>query len=276
MKKIIKTAFALSLTSLMFTACTKKQNAVEVQPDGVVSETVMSKIKAAGFNTDEVIKVEGGYIVEGDIMLTDENLENAATSPVLRIANDEQYRTNNLVGGLPRTIRVKVTGLGTAFIQGTDLAISRYNAANLRLKFQRVTSGTANINIVGFNQGPSGGLITLGSAGFPSGGNPFNSISLNTNSAAYGSNPNVNFVGSVIQHEIGHCIGMRHTDYFNRLISCPSAARPNEGQGANGAVLIPGTPSGASLSAGSWMLACSNGGNRTFNANDLVALNFLY
>jgi hypothetical protein len=276
MKKIMKTAFALSLTGLMFVACSKKQNAVEVQPDGVVSEAVMAKIKAAGFNTNEVTKVEGGYLVEGDILLTDENLSNKATTPTLRIANDEQYRTNNLVSGLPRVIKVKVTGLGTAFIQGADLAISRYNAAGLLLTFQRITSGTANINIVGFNQGPSGGFITLGSAGFPTGGNPWSQISMNTNAAAYGSNPNVQYVGSVIQHEMGHCIGMRHTDYFNRAISCGSQGGGNEGAGSDGAVLIPGTPSGATLSAGSWMLACSNGGNRTFNSNDLVALNYLY
>jgi Dual-action HEIGH metallo-peptidase len=276
MKKIMKTAFALSLTGLMFVACSKKQNAVEVQPDGVVSEAVMAKIKAAGFNTNEVTKVEGGYLVEGDILLTEENLNEKSTTPTLRIANDEQYRTNNLVSGLPRVIKIKVTGLGTAFIQGADLAISRYNAAGLQLTFQRITSGTANLNIVGFNQGPSGGFITLGSAGFPSGGNPFSQIRMNTNAAAYGSNPNVQYVGSVIQHEIGHCIGMRHTDYYNRNISCGSQGGGNEGAGVDGAVLIPGTPSAATLAAGSWMLACSNGGNRTFNSNDLVALNYLY
>jgi Dual-action HEIGH metallo-peptidase len=279
MKKIIRTAFALSLTGLLFIACSKKQNSVEVQPEGVVSEAVMSKIKAAGFNTEHVVKTDAGYIVENDILLTEEDLNSTPTSPTLRIANDEQYRTQNIVTGLPRVIKVKVTGLGTAFIQGADLAISRYNAANLQLTFQRITSGTANINIVGFNQGPSGGFITLGSAGFPtSSGNPYSQISMNTNSAAYGTNPNVQYVGSVIQHEIGHCIGMRHTDYFNRSISCGSGGNEGLYNGSVfiGAVLIPGTPSGATLSAGSWMLACSNGGNRTFNSNDLIALNYLY
>jgi hypothetical protein len=278
MKKLIKTAFALSLTGLLFAACSKKQNTDEtIAPKGVVSEAVMSKIKAAGFSTDNVVVAEGGYLVENDILLTDEILNTAVTSPTLRIANDEQYRTNNLVSGLPRTIKIKVTGLGTAFVQGADLAISRYNSANLLLNFQRITTGTANINIVGFNQGPDAqGFITLGSAGFPTGGNPFNQISMNTNSAAYGANPSVTYVGSVIQHEIGHCIGMRHTDYFNRNISCGASGGGNEGASNIGAVLIPGTPSGATLSAGSWMLACSNGGNRTFNSNDLVALNYLY
>jgi hypothetical protein len=98
---------------------------------------------------------------------------------------------------------------------------------------------------------------------------------MNTNQYAYGSNPDVNYVGSVIQHEIGHCIGFRHTDYMNRSYSC-GGRRVNEEKPPSGlgAILIPGTPS--TPDAESWMLACSNGGNRTFNANDVTAMNVLY
>lgn len=253
----------------------KKQSAAS-GADQQVSVETLAKIKALGFSDQNVrIADEGeGYLVEGDIVLTDELLNGVNDQKLLRIANTEQYRTTNLVTGLPRTITIKVTNLGTAFIQGADLAISRYNALNLQIKFQRITSGTATINIKGFNQGPSGGFITLGSSGFPtSTGNPYGTIKMNTNAQAYGSNPDVNYVGSVIQHEIGHCIGMRHTDYMNRAYSCGGSA-VNEGASTVGAILIPGTPSGPD--ANSWMLACSNGGNRTFNANDVVALNYLY
>jgi hypothetical protein len=41
-----------------------------------------------------------------------------------------------------------------------------------------------------------------------------------------------------------------------------------------GAVHIPGTPTGGDPN--SWMLACSNGTNRPFNANDKIALAYLY
>ncbi len=53
---------------------------------------------------------------------------------------------------------------------------------------------------------------TLGSSGFPSGGNPYNQIKMNTNAQAYGTNPNKFYITSVLQHEMGHCIGFRHTD----------------------------------------------------------------
>jgi hypothetical protein len=272
MKKQTLSIVACLVAGMMVASCNKNDQQKEAQPNPVAAD-VLAQIKANGFSTDNVRKVEDGYLVEGDILLTAEQLKEKVSSPTLRIAKDEQYRTNNLVSALPRQVTVLVTGLGTAFVAGTDTAIARYNRLGLRLTFRRVTSGSANITIQGFNQGPSGGFITLGSSGFPTGGNPFSLIKMNTNPAAYGSNPNVLYVGSVIQHEIGHCIGLRHTDYMNRAYSCGGSA-VNEGDGGVGAVWIPGTPTAPDPN--SWMLSCSNGGNRTFNANDIIALNYLY
>lgn len=271
MRKLL--CIALAAGALYTTSC-KKQDATGANPqEAGISSATLAKIKSLGFSTSGVVKTEDGYLVEGDITLTDELLNSNSNQQLLRIAGTEQYRTTNLVTK-PRTIKIKVSNLGTAYVSGTDLAISRYNALGLALTFTRITSGTADITIKGFNQGPSGGYITLGSSGFPtSSGSPYSTIQMNTNSQAYGSNPDVNYVGSVIQHEIGHCIGFRHTDYMDRSYSCGGSA-VNEGASNVGAILIPGTPSGPD--ANSWMLACSNGGNRTFNSNDKVALNYLY
>jgi hypothetical protein len=230
-----------------------------------------------GFSTENARKVDGGYLVEGDIILTDENLSTPSSSPTLLIAKEEQYRTTNLVTRLPRVITISVTNLPTVYSQATDEAINRYNALNGQLTFVRATAGTVgNIDIFGFNQGPSGGYITLGSSGFPtSGGDPYNQVKMNTNQYAYGTNPDLNYVASVIQHELGHCIGFRHTDYMDRSYSC-GGRRVNEEKPKSGygAILIPGTPS--TPDAESFMLACSNGGNRTFNANDVKAMDVLY
>lgn len=273
--QVTRTLAGCILVGALFTACQKESNETADQESQKISQDVLQAISNKGFSTADVRKVQGGYLVEGDILLDEQALASASSSPNLRIAEVEQYRTNNLVRSLPRTITVRVTGLTQPFIDGTDLAIQRYNALNLSIRFQRVTSGTANITIQGFSEGPSGGFITLGSAGFPtSSGNPYSTIRMNTHAQAYGSNPNVSYVGSVIQHEVGHCIGFRHTDYMNRAYSCGSAGAGNEGSAGVGAVHIPGTPTGPD--AASWMLACSNGGNRTFNANDIVALNYLY
>ena len=241
-----------------------------------VSPAALQKIKAQGFSTDNVRKVNNGYLVEGDIVLTEDNLNAQSTSPNLLIASDEQYRTTNLVKALPRTITVSVSGTLTGIAvwsNATDALISRYNALALQVKFTRVASG-GNVDIVGFDQGPSGGYITLGSSGFPtSTGDPYNQIQMNTNVQAYGTNPNQGYITSVLQHEMGHCIGFRHTDYFNRALSC-GGSKSNERAGTIGAILIPGTPSG--FDAESFMLACSAGTDRTFNPNDIIALNYLY
>jgi hypothetical protein len=273
-RQVTSTLAGCLLAGALFISCQKESNeTAQQQPQQKISQDVLQQISNKGFSTADVRKVEGGYLVEGDILLDEKDLASTSASPNLRIADVEQYRTNNLVTALPRVITVRVSGLSQAFINGTDLAIQRYNALGLRLTFRRVTSGTANITIQGFYEGPSGGFITLGSAGFPtSSGNPYSTIRMNTHPQAYGTNPNVNYVGSVIQHEMGHCIGFRHTDYMNRAYSCGSGG--NEGAAGVGAVHIPGTPTGPD--AASWMLACSNGGNRTFNANDIVALNYLY
>jgi predicted Zn-dependent protease len=241
-----------------------------------ISQDILQKISVQGFSTENVRKVDNGYLVEGDIVLTDQNLNTKSPSPTLIIANVEQYRTTNLVKALPRVITVSVSGTLsglTVWSNATDEFIRRYNALGLQFTLQRVSSG-GNVDIVGFNEGPSGGYITLGSSGFPdAAGNPYPQIKMNTNEQAYGPNPNQGYITSVLQHELGHCIGFRHTDYFNRALSC-GGHKSNERDGGVGAILIDGTPSG--FDSESFMLACSSGTDRTFNTNDIVALNKLY
>ncbi|MCX2429363.1 MULTISPECIES: M57 family metalloprotease [unclassified Pedobacter] len=267
-------AACLLLSSLYSCKNSNTENAVENKTD--ISTSTLEKVKSLGFSTENIRKTSEGYLVEGDILLTEENLTEASSGAKLSIAETEQYRTTNVVTSLPRVITVSVTNLPQVYSDAVNTMISRYNSLGLRITFQRANAGTTgNINVVGFNEGPSGGFITLGSAGFPtSSGNPYNQIRMNTNSAAYGSNPNLLYLASVIQHEVGHCIGFRHTDYMNRAFSCGASGAGNEGASNVGAVLIPGTPS--SPDAASFMLACSNGGNRTFNSNDVVALNYIY
>jgi hypothetical protein len=178
---------------------------------------------------------------------------------------EEQYRTTQLVTGLPRTITVKVsTTLPAIFVQGTDEMINRYNSQNLLVRFQRITSGTATINITKDETLPSG---VLGSGGFPtSSGNPFGTIKMKP--STFGGSPSLGYVATVLTHEVGHCIGFRHTDYFARV--CGGG---NEGQAGIGAILIPGTPS--SIDNASFMISCT-GGNVPFSNFDRIALDALY
>ncbi|MBV6429076.1 MAG: hypothetical protein KIPDCIKN_03614 [Haliscomenobacter sp.] len=249
-----------------------------LNPDEVVSQEVINQVYRLGFNPDGIVKVEEGYRVERDIILTEELLNSTPTDH--RVPNMEQYRTTNLVNaGTGRVITVYIPqggskGFSATYVSALDEAISRYNAESLLLTFQRVTSSTgASIKFtrLGRLQELQG---VLGSAGFPSNGNPYNQIKMSgVLESSYGLG--VNGIATIMAHEMGHCIGFRHTDYFDRSISC-GGSTSNEGAGSAGAVHIPGTPTGATLAAKSWMLACTDGGDRPFNTDDRTALDYLY
>jgi Dual-action HEIGH metallo-peptidase len=268
MKKVIKFSSALLFSlPLFFTSC--KKNELASKQDEI-SQDVLNQITAMGFNAEGVQKYNGGYLVEGDIFLNDDNLKSKPSSPNMIIASEEQYHTFNLVTALPRTITVSINTTAAYFVNALDTAINRFNRENLRLTFQRV-SGPADINLVTFYEVSN----TIGSGGFPSGGNPYNQIRLNT--YYFTPSSNVRYLGTVIAHEIGHCIGFRHTDYMNRAYSCGGRKYNEEKPFASGygAVYIPGTPTGPDPN--SWMLACiGTGVSRDFNANDKVALNYVY
>lgn len=269
MKKITQITACICFASLMMVGCKKTDTNVAIAQDQVPTE-IRAMVKAAGF-TDNGMSVnpDGSFLIEGDILLTRDELANMGNNngPELIIANDEHYRTTNLVTGT-RTITVSLNTTQQNFVDATNTAIARFNALPLRIKFQRVTGTSANINIVTFYQVSN----TLGSAGFPTGGNPYNTVNMNT--YWYTPTIGVNALATTIAHEMGHCIGFRHTDYMDRSYSCGGSA-VNEGTAGVGAIRITGTPSGPS--AGSWMLACSSTStNRPFTSADNTALNFVY
>jgi hypothetical protein len=268
MTLLTKTTVFASALALIFVSCKKEVSEAPSAAPEEVSAEAKAKISQLGFTSSNAVKIEEGYLVEGDIVLTEEDLNNVPSMVFMRIAGEEQYRTYNTVTGLPRNITIRVSSnLPSRYITATDAAISRYNARGLRVTFSRVTSGG---NIV-ISAAPSGAGY-LASAGFPSSsGNPYSSVRVNR---AYLDTWNINTVTSIIAHEVGHCIGYRHTDYMSRQYSC-GGSPVNEGSSSVGAVHIPGTPTGPS--SGSWMLACiGNGTNRPFTSSDITALNYVY
>lgn len=269
MKNLCKSALLVFVTTLVIVSC-KKSSDDQAAPPDEISQEILAKIKAMGLSTQGVERVDGGYVAEGDIFLSNESLNGKYATQNYIIAEEEQYRTTNVVTGLPRVIKVSIdAGFHANFYSALDECIRRYNAEGLRLTFQRVTSG-ADIQIVGKRM--RRGILGQ-SAGFPdASGNPAPSFALNTRPGEFGSNPNVNWVATVMAHEIGHAIGYRHTDYMNRSYSCGVGG--NEGDGGVGAIHIAGTPTGPEQS--SWMLACTDGTNRPFTNNDVVALRALY
>lgn len=206
------------------------------------------------------------YIIEGDIAIDkkqlrdfEEALENEA----------KQYRTTNLVS--PQTVTViGYTGgtynLTNKMRTALSWAVNNYNALNINLNFTLSFSSSTNADIVvyrnPFNNG-AGGV-----AGFPSGGQPYKWVQIYNGMENY----NTNTVEHVMTHEIGHCLGLRHTDWFSRA-SC--GQNSNEGSAGVGAIHISGTPTG--IDWASVMLACfSSNEDGEFGFYDRVALENIY
>jgi Dual-action HEIGH metallo-peptidase len=279
MKKILFSGgLALLLTGTM-TSC-KKTAADNVTDATALSQDEKALVKDAGFNSNWTAKTDdGNYLIEGDILMTKQQLQEmvgVAPAHNIIVADEEHYRTTNVVsvpGSGARTITVRLgSGFPAYYSTGLNQALARYNNLNLRINFQRVSTG-GNIVIGAANLGTSGGGCILGQAsGFPSGGNPSSGFTLSNSSCATSFLSDANKADEVMAHEIGHCIGFRHTDYRNRASCGPGGG---ESAGTIGAIRIPGTPGTVSGSYNSWMMACTNG-DPTITSTDAVALNYVY
>jgi outer membrane lipoprotein-sorting protein len=279
MRKIINAIGLLIMLATLATSC-KKSSTTEVTANAL-SQEEQALVSSAGFNSNWVERTaQGSYLIEGDILLTKAQLQEmvgVAPTNNFIIAEEEHYRTYNLVttpATGARTITVRLNGNFPAYYTtGLDQALARYNTYGLKITFQKVSSG-GDIVITGANLGTSGGGCILGQAsGFPtSSGNPSSGFTLSTSSCATTYISTADKADEVMAHEIGHCIGFRHTDYKRRASCGPG---PGESAGSIGAVHIDGTPTNVSGNYNSWMMACTNG-SPSFSGDDGIALNVVY
>lgn len=268
MYKSLRWAAICCLVAIAFISCQQEES--EAPQAQEVSQAVLDKIEALGFSTEDVILYNNTLIIEKDIHISLTDLDKM--SPGNLVPNVEHYSTDNLVTGTPRVISVYVN-MPQRYVDATDIAIARYNAESLTLTFQRVSSSSGADMTIRASPWWYRFFGILGSAGFPTAsGNPHNEILMTR--AYYDNVSNINGIATTIAHEMGHCIGFRHTDYMDRSYSC-GGSTDNEGDGGVGANYIPGTPTGPS--ANSWMLACgSPEGDRPFTSSDQTALGVLY
>jgi hypothetical protein len=233
------------------------------------TQEIVDNLVQAGYLEDDIMVVDGVVYVGRDAEV---NLEASREMLGTGSSSKEQYRTSNLVSLGVATICIDgsaFTSFSAKFSSALDLAIGNYNALGLSFRLVRTSGSTTGCNaLITARVSTSTG----GSAGFPSGGLPFNTINIGSglNSSTFG----VDTVEHVITHELGHCIGLRHSDWFNRSISCGSGG--TEGAGTVGAIHIPGPPTGA-IVGGSVMNACFRTiESGEFTSSDIAALIELY
>jgi hypothetical protein len=257
------TALALALT---FAGCTTDTDSSDD------TNEIVSNLVQAGYPADDIQVVDGTVYVGNDAEVTlDASREMLETDDSGDVK--EQYHTKNLVSRSLNEICIYDGHLKghPVFSDGLNRAIGNYNALKLTFKMVRIsktnidnTNCDALINVV-FQDG-AGGV-----SGFPAHGKPFPTVHIGKDTSSYG----VNVVEWVFTHELGHTVGMRHSDYYNRAISC-GGNPSNEGKGTVGAILVPGTPSKAKAH-GSIMNSCFDGTeNGEFSKTDITAFKKLY
>ncbi|NOK09701.1 zinc-dependent metalloprotease [Corallococcus exercitus] len=230
------------------------------------NEEIVSNLIEAGFPANDIMVVDNAVYVGRDAHVSlDASREMLQTGA----ETAEQYRTTNLVGTSVTKICVVPTSQFNSYSRlsaGLDLAIENYNSQGLRITFARGSASDCTATISAKTTSGVGG-----SSGFPKGGKPYGTINIGVGLQDYSVDVNEH----VITHEIGHTIGFRHTDYYDRSISCGGAAT-NEGASNVGAIHIPGTPTTASR-GGSVMNSCfSSNETGEWTSSDRTALDYLY
>ena len=255
--------FSFAFIVVLLASCANRED-FNLDQGLEVPNAVIQKFKDLGFNVDG-LKMDGpNYLVEGDIIVTPLALSKMSDPVSVPGVHGEQYHTFNLVD--PGTITI---GAGRRISSQLDAAIgfviSNYNSLNLDIEFVRNDNNPdITVNEPG---GRPGGV-----AGFPPGnGSPYDEANVFKTTKRYGQD----VVNHVLTHEVGHCIGLRHSDWFDRSYSCGSGGSEGQQNTGVGAVHINGTPTG--VSAGSVMNSCFNSNSDgQWNSDDVTALTTIY
>ncbi|MGE6761728.1 zinc-dependent metalloprotease [Corallococcus interemptor] len=229
-------------------------------------EEIVSNLVEAGFQRGD-IRVEGeGVSVGGDARVSLE-----ASREMLQPGGDgeEQYRTTNIVStSLVRKLCVNPTSTFSSYSglsQGLDLALQNYNALGLCFTMVRGATTGCDATIVMTTAAGTGY-----NSGFPSAGKPYGTITLGT---GWNTSP-LDTIEHIVTHELGHALGMRHSDYYSQVISCGTGG--SEGTAGVGAILIPGTPATSYVNGSIFNACLPPNPTGEFTSTDITALRFLY
>jgi len=263
-KKII--LFSLLLAA-SFISCEQNDDSNVAPGKSTAQETVnvnpvIAELVKQGFSRESIVETPEFFLVQGDMMFSKDIKDYPAHSDEHRHA-----ATNNLVSYLFTVITVSVDpSVNVANPDNWNTAISAAmtewsGVTGCAIRFVNYYGSNPDIVIKSDN-----GLLpnnVIASAGFPSNGKAYSEVLINLD-----FNNNMNVSESTkkynMVHELGHCIGFRHTNW-DAL---------GEGTAGVGANLIPNTPSQDPSSVMNGMTALNSWNN--FSSYDRYAVKYLY
>jgi hypothetical protein len=243
-------------------SCKKDLEEEQGMPDAqpTTGYQVLQKIKSLGFADSSIVDMGNYYLVEGDITFS----KDAHTHQHRPGGRIDQASTNSLIS-FSEQPNITVGIDASMPTSGTDnwrneiaTAINDWNnITDCRIRFTLTTAANPDIRIL--SDGGSLSNNTIAEAEFPSGGNAGFRIRVNLD---FSNNANVGAAQKRYNmvHELGHCIGLRHTNWAVR--------------GESTANQIPNTPAtdGNSVMNGGTANLSWNG----FSPFDITAVRVLY
>ncbi|MBS0026393.1 M57 family metalloprotease [Chitinophaga sp. 22321] len=267
--KMLKLTSLVIIISCIFFSCKKSEPIKSPEGQTAASKALLEKLIEYGFKKDRIQDL-GKYYVVGDLLFNKEltDMKKLEAYYSKKNVQTEQTATYNLISGARAdNIKFSVAHVSDFYWQQAIYAAftSWAGVHNSKINFHDVISvdkenyadiifksdeGSLPSNVIAAAEFPT----TNGAPGFQVLINyDFNSGNISNESKRYN-----------MAHEIGHCLGLRHTNW-------QSMGEPVNPYGAN---QIPGTPS-------SDINSVMNGGTALFSWNgfsqyDTIAVNYLY
>ncbi|MEE1947194.1 M57 family metalloprotease [Pedobacter sp. KR3-3] len=219
-KKTLKLFLLITLTLFTLASCKKSQEPLNQESK---SNKVLEYITSLGFPLSSIKDSGNEYIVDGDISFSkdmeipttkstkvEKRLDLSLNTTMSLSTNSRkigQYYTGTTISPTNRiNIRIFVDPSMTSMNNEINSAIDQWNNVNADIIFTIVANGAYDILIKDENLGTG----SCGQARFPLNGKPGNLIRINKN---YISGNSFDQRQRTIAHELGHCIGFRHTNW---------------------------------------------------------------